>query len=113
MEQPNLFNNPALIPAQDASAVCRAIAYESINASRLQRLVEEEYLLCKENGAIADEIASRLQVHGFKVDEFSIRPRVTELKRMGVITVTGWRRSNARGNLCAVLRHKDYAGGAQ
>ena len=47
----------------------------------------------------ADEVAERL---GESV--LSIRPRITELKRMGRIEDTGLRRTNESGHRAAVMR---------
>jgi len=95
---------------RDPSADCSAEAHDKVDVKRLSRLVEQEYLLFKD-GAIADEISGRLQMLGYPVDEFSIRPRVSELKEAGTLVPTGARRENRRGNSCAVLRHSQLNGG--
>ena len=60
------------------------------------------------DGTIGDDIVHRLQLLGLKVDYLSIRPRVSELKKRGILVPTGTRRINRKGNTCAVLRHRDF-----
>lgn len=110
--QLNMFDDngaptPGALPAgQDQAAACSAEAFEKVDAARLRRLTEQEYLLFPD-GAIADEIVYRLQGLGLKVDYLSIRPRVSELKAAGILVPTGRRRFNTRGNSCSVLVHRD------
>jgi hypothetical protein len=90
------------------AAACSEEARTKVDANRLRVLTEAEYKLFP-NGAIADEIVYRLQSMGVAVDEFSIRPRVTELKSEehgAVLVETGERRRNSKGNSCAVLIHR-------
>jgi hypothetical protein len=97
--QPGLF---------DVAAQCSAEALDKIDVERLRGLVEFEYLQLI-NGATADEIVERLQKRGHKVDEFAIRPRVTELKsKYCLLYATGVRKKNKKGNTCAVLRHVNF-----
>ena len=86
------------------SAACSAEAHGQVDAVKLRRLVEQEYLLYT-TGAIADEISDRLRGMGLAVDAFSIRPRVSELRKAGILVETGARRKNRKGNSCAVLIH--------
>lgn len=55
----------------------------------------------------ADEVAKLLEQH-----PLSIRPRLTELKRMGKIRDTGIRRLSFMGKFSAVMAVGDVAGGA-
>jgi len=89
------------------SAQCSAEAREKVDAARLERLTEQEFLLFP-GGATADEIVHRLQGMGLNVDYLSIRPRVSELKARGVLLTTGALRNNRKGNTCAVLRHVNF-----
>ena len=90
----------------DTSADCSREAFESVDTTRLRRLVLQEYHLYP-TGTTADEIADRLRAMGLPVDAFSIRPRVSELKKEGFLIITGERRKNRKGNSCAVLIHRD------
>lgn len=60
-------------------------------------------------GATADEIfqAVRWRVPG-PLDEISIRPRVTGLKKEGLLVPTGERRLNRKRHTCAVLVHRKF-----
>lgn len=98
-------------PEAQASAVgtaCSAEAREKVDDAYLRCLTAQEFKLFS-NGATADEIAHRLQLMKPDVDEFSIRPRVTELKTAGILVPTGQRRANRKGNNCAVLMHCQFA----
>jgi len=90
--------------SKDVSAACSAEAHGNVDEDCLERLTEQEFLLFKD-GAIADEVADRLRMMGKAVDAFSIRPRVSALKKRGVLLETGTRRPNSKGNNCAVLIH--------
>lgn len=93
--------------ASGVAAACSAEAHGKVDAARLARLVEQEYLLFPQ-GAIGDEIVYRLQGMGMNVDYLSIRPRVSELKAAGLLVATGRRRLNKKGNTCSVLVHRDF-----
>lgn len=58
-----------------------------------------DVLRANPEGMTADEIAAEL-----RVGILSIRPRVTELKRFGLIVDSGQRRCNASNRLAAVMR---------
>jgi len=114
MTQPLIFNdngNPTPeAHASGVAAACSAEAFDKVDVNRLRRLVEQEALLFR-TGFTADEMTARLRMLGFVVDEFSIRPRVSELKSVvhgAVLVETGARRKNARGNSCAVLVHRQF-----
>ena len=94
------------LPA-DPSAECSAEALAKVDVDTLERLTEQEYKLSP-NGAIADEIVTRLQMMGKTVDYLSIRPRVSKLKADGTLVTTGTRRLNVKGNTCAVLLHRHF-----
>ena len=115
MIQTTMFNeegNPTPdAQASGVAAACSAEALGKVDAARLERLTEQEFLLFPD-GAIADEIVDRMRMLGFKVDYFSIRPRVSELKARGVLVATGTRRINRRGNTCSVLVHRNFVKGA-
>jgi hypothetical protein len=96
-----------LFSGNEASASCSAEAFGKVDVVRLRQLTETEFLALKD-GATADEVAYRLCLVGVKVDEFSIRPRVSELKDAKILVPTGERRKNRKGNSCAVLRHKNF-----
>lgn len=105
--QIEMFTDSGAPTPEATSAACSAAAFDKVDAGRLRRLTEQEALLFPD-GFIADEIVYRLQGLGIKVDYFSIRPRVTELKQAGVLVSTGRRRLNKKGNTCAILRHKQF-----
>jgi predicted ArsR family transcriptional regulator len=95
MTEPDLFaygypNSPGYRLTDTSIA-----AAQSIDNKTLQKLVAAE--LSKAPGT-ADEIAGRL---GRNI--LSIRPRLTELKRLGRIVDTGIRRPNASGRSAAVF----------
>jgi len=102
MIQGDLFNGSG-----DPAPACSAAALEKVDATKLERLTEQEFLLFRD-GTIGDDIVHRLQLLGLKVDYLSIRPRVSELKKRGILVPTGTRRINRKGNTCAVLRHRDF-----
>lgn len=95
--EPDLFgfgypNSPAYRAGSDTSFA----AAESVDAKTLRSLV---LTVLKRYGPMtADECAARLNAK-----EFSIRPRLTELKRLGRVVDTGTRRPNASGRSAAVL----------
>lgn len=70
-------------------------AAESINAAGLRAKVLR--WLEKRGNATADECAACLNL-----TPFSVRPRFTELKRLGKIAETGLRRPNASGRSATV-----------
>ena len=112
MTQTELFNEdgsptPGMTDAQRVSASCSAEALDKVDAARLERLTEQEFLLYPA-GATADEIVYRLQLLGLKVDYLSIRPRVSELKARRVLVPTGERRRNRKNNTCSVLIHRQF-----
>ena len=88
-----LFGGP------DPSKKCSREAREKIDTERMREQVEAAYYSLP-NGATADEIAAELGL-----DVLSIRPRVSELKRAGILYPTGERRKNKTGNSCAVMVH--------
>ena len=115
MTQPAMFDEhgaptPETRISGDTAAACSALAREKVDAARLRRLTEQEYLLFPA-GATADEIVHRLRGMGLHVDYLSIRPRVSELKAAGVLVPTGSRRLNRKGNTCSVLVHKQFKEG--
>ncbi len=96
------------------AAECSAEAREKVDETTLLRLVAQEALLFP-NGFIPDEMAVRLQMLGYDVDPFSVRPRVSQLKTAefgAVLVEAGRRRPNAKGNSCAVLVHRQFQEGA-
>lgn len=119
MTQANLFNGDGTPTAEarpaDPSSECSAEALDKIDAARLERLTEQEYLLFR-SGAIAEDIVERLRMMnvesvvgtGKLVTIGSIRPRQTALKDRGILIATGDRRRNANGNSCAILIHKNF-----
>ena len=111
--QPELFEGgetPAAVStAQGTAAACSADALKQVDADTLRRLCLREY----ENrpmGATADEIftAVKWRVRG-PLDELSIRPRVTELKKEWLIVPTHERRFNRKMHKCTVLVHARFA----
>jgi len=88
-----------LFGGKDPSKECSKEALEKIDTELMREKVEAAYYVLPA-GATADEIASEM---GLSV--LSIRPRVSELKRMGILLPTGQRRKNRGGNSAAVLKH--------
>jgi predicted ArsR family transcriptional regulator len=75
-----------------AEAAARAI---TPRAPRLQQLVIDQLLLY--GPATADEIADNM-----RVDRLSIRPRLSELARLGKVRDSGQRHKNASGKAAVV-----------
>ena len=82
---------------KDISQVCSLEAVEKVDRQFWCDKVMDEY---KKGPATADEVA-----YALGADILTIRPRVTELKKWGLLVTTGLRRTNDRGNKCAVLAY--------
>lgn len=86
---PHLAGHQAADTSRDA-----APSFESASIIRLRVLREYQ-----ERGAMtADECAERM-----RLSILTIRPRCTELKRLGLLRDTGKRRPNASGKMAMVL----------
>jgi len=96
-----------LFGGKDPSKECSKEAREKINIELMREKVEAAYYVLPA-GATADEIAAEMGL-----DVLSVRPRVSELKRMGALWPTGERRRNANGNSCAVMIHYMNVRGAK
>lgn len=92
----------------DPSAECSASALEKVDAKALEALAEEIYAASEAGGYTADEVAHILVTNKKAVDELSVRPRVSALKKRRILFPTGERRTNSKGNTCAVLIHRMY-----
>ena len=80
----------------------RQEARESVNATELRNLVLDAYKQAGANGLTADEAADEC---GESV--LSIRPRVTELKTVGLLATNGKRRKNGSANWhCRCTSHR-------
>lgn len=120
MNQPDLFEvgasaTPAAASqaAQGAAAECSAEALQTVDVKTLRRLCLEEFER-RPGGATADEVckAVRWRFTGAVLpDELSIRPRVTELKKEGILVETSQRRYNRKMHTCTVLVHVKFKGG--
>ncbi|WCT75012.1 hypothetical protein PQ455_07290 [Sphingomonas naphthae] len=88
----DLFRYPCAPGAQDRDTSRRAAA----EAAPILRTMALD-VLERSNGLTADQVAARL---GWSI--LSIRPRVTELGRLGKIRDTGERRRNASGKMAIV-----------
>jgi hypothetical protein len=70
------------------------------NREKAPTLREQCLRVLKEQGPLtADEVAARLEK-----SVLSVRPRVTELRKMGLVEATGERRENASGLKAEVLQ---------
>lgn len=98
----DLFGNTAPYPLsagfkeRSIDSASRA-AGESVPVKALQRLVHVD--LCRHGDATADECAARLGM-----DVLTIRPRFSELRRLGKIIPTDQRRPSSRGTPSTVWR---------
>ena len=88
-----------LFGGKDPSKECSKEALDKIDTEKMREKVEAAYYVLPA-GATADEIASEMGLSPLQV-----RPRVSELKRMGTLWPTGERRRNASSNSCAVMIH--------
>jgi hypothetical protein len=79
-----------------------AEALASVDTTGLRATVAAEYAR-KPEGMTADECMCSMVSQGFKVTPFSIRPRVTELKKARLLFNTGYRRGGM-----GVLIHRCY-----
>jgi len=70
-------------------------AAQTVNASSLR--MKALQVIYQSNGLTADEVAEKMGV-----SILSIRPRITELKRLGLIEESGVRRENRSGKKAAV-----------
>lgn len=100
------YHAPAAYPI-DPSAECSAAALEKVDAKKLEALAEA-YYAAKDEGHTADEVAEALVARGDAVDALSVRPRVSALKKRRILFPTGERRTNGKGNTCAILVHRMY-----
>ncbi len=91
---PNVPGSAALDTSQDAAESMRESA-PTLRAKALD-------VLRRRNGMTADEVADSL---GKSV--LAIRPRVTELFKLGLIEDSGYRRANASGRMAVVWRTRD------
>ncbi|WP_294390347.1 hypothetical protein [uncultured Sphingomonas sp.] len=86
----DLFRYPAAPGAQDRDTSRAAADAIAPKAQILRHMALD--VLERSNGLTADQVAARL---GMSI--LSIRPRITELSRMGKVRDTGERRRNASG----------------
>lgn len=98
----DLFDYPSHPGAQDRET-SRAAAAEIADAAPTLR-AKALAILENSNGLTADQVAARL---GMSI--LSIRPRVTELARMGKIRDGGERRPNTSGKMAIVWKPIDPA----
>ena len=109
MKQDNFFTDdgrPKPWPI-DPSADCSADALAKEDAETLRARVAALYAAFPA-GYTADEASDVLVARREAVDELSVRPRVSELKRVRVLIPTGERRTNRKGSTCAVMVHRMY-----
>ena len=78
------------------TSVAAALAL-SPKLGRLQRMAHETIREAGSAGLTADELAERLGI-----DRWSIQPRTSELRRMGLIRDSGRRRPNSTGKMAIV-----------
>lgn len=109
--QPDLFDAPARYPEQPGSKVdgtsresARRIAG---HAACVRRAVLNEFIAAYPRGLTSDE-AAELVAESI----LTVRPRVTELKALGMLELTTDRRCNDSGHAAAVLRASNVAMGA-
>jgi hypothetical protein len=100
MKQPDLFD--AKLYPQRAGFKERTTSRDAakVITPRVGSLRDQVYAVLRAkypNGATADEISAFL-----RKTEFSIRPRMSELRKMGMIEATQARRPNASGVLAIV-----------
>jgi predicted ArsR family transcriptional regulator len=95
MSRADLFAYPNAPGAQDRGT-SRAAGEASTAAAPLLRAMALD-VLKRSNGLTADQVAGRL---GKSI--LSIRPRITELARLGKVRDTGDRRPNASGRTAIV-----------
>jgi predicted ArsR family transcriptional regulator len=95
MSRTDLFAYPLAPGAQDRGT-SRAAAEVAATTSPLLRAMALD-VLERSNGLTADQVAARL---GKSI--LSIRPRITELARLGKVRDTGDRRPNASGRTAIV-----------
>lgn len=69
------------------------------SAARLRRLVLDAFRGAGPGGLTADEVAARL-----RLSVLAVRPRVSELRKAGMIADAGARRPNRSGRSAMVLR---------
>jgi predicted ArsR family transcriptional regulator len=96
--EPNLHG----FKGSDGTSYESAVTAATTSAERRQTILA--LLTWDGQGMTADEIADAL---GYSV--LAIRPRVSELRNMGLIEPTGERRRNASGMSAAVVRIKGAA----
>jgi hypothetical protein len=77
----------------------------SARLNRLRKMVAELFIAAGPSGLAPDEICELIDDEY----EYTLRPRVTELKKAGLLTPTGARRTNRRGGTEDVLRWVDGA----
>lgn len=101
--QPDMFglkdapvypNAPGHRGIETSIAAAEAVAPK---LGRLQKMAANAIALAGPPGLTADELADRVGL-----DRWSIQPRTSELKRLGVIVDSGIRRPNATGKLAIV-----------
>ena len=112
--QPEIFDDkgqptPAALPA-DPAAACSADALAKVDVKIIRQYVLEEFER-RPTGMTADECCTILKykIPGVTVDELSIRPRVTELKKEGLLIPTSEKHFNKRNNPCTVLVHRKFS----
>lgn len=91
----DLFHYPRSPGAQDRDTSRAAAAEIAPTAATLRAMALD--VLEHSNGLTADQVAGRLGR-----TPFSIRPRITELSRLGKVRDTGDRRANASGRSAIV-----------
>lgn len=82
---------------KDISQLCSEEAVEKVDRAYWRDKVMAEY---EKGPATADEVA-----YALGADILTIRPRVTELRKARLLYAVGLRRTNDRGNKCAVLAY--------
>lgn len=96
-EQLDFFSAP--VPARRSDTSAQAARELEPSVARLRGMVLDAFRGAGVAGLTADEVAGRL-----RLSVLAVRPRVSELRKAGLVIDTGRRRANRSGRSAMVLR---------
>lgn len=90
---------------RETARQCSKEALEAIDRHTLLAYTLNAYFRALPGDLTADEATDRVKDMGLNVTILSIRPRVTELKKAGLLAETGNKRKNKTGKNCHALKY--------
>ena len=103
MSQLDIFYTPSNELHRRSDSVTSAEAADSIDTSRMEKLVYEIIVEAGDYGATLDDVTQKMQKYG-DFESSSISPRIAPLCRKGLVEITDQKRKGKRGRNQQVVR---------